>query len=119
RHVRQNALDFEFRFVRSEGQRLAQQLAGRHIGEKRVDIVNANPRQHVGAIFWRQRMVAHGVRPQLSVATNSLYAASSINASNWLLSFTLSFKNQPSPSGSALTLAGSPSSAPLTSITSP
>jgi hypothetical protein len=39
--------------MRREGQRLAQQLAGRHIGKQGVDIVDADPHQHIGAIFRR------------------------------------------------------------------
>src|SRR5688572_17098467 len=49
----------------------------------------------------------------------ALYAAAFINASSWLLSLSVMRKNQPSPSGSLLTSAGSSSSWPLPSVTVP
>src|SRR5690606_32432844 len=53
------------------------------------------------------------------LSQNLSYAALSIRPDSWPLSASFSFTNQPAPSGSSLTLAGSSTIAPFASTTSP
>jgi hypothetical protein len=62
-HLAEDALDLELALGAGQVDRGLQQLAGRHIAEQRVDIGDADPREHVLAVGIGEREIAHGVIP--------------------------------------------------------
>ena len=86
----------------------------RNTGEQGINIGHADLRQHLRPVGRGKRQIAHQ-----SPFTNSVYWSAVISPSVSALSASLMRKNQPSPSGSAFTFAGSSLNAALAATISP